>query len=395
MTPEYAAVVAVPGSPVAAFDVPPGVRRVVVGCSGGADSLALLALSVAAGLHVVAVHVDHGLRAGSASERHAVERAAARFGVESVGVAVAVAAGPNLEARARDARLAALETQRAARDLDAVLLGHTRDDQAETVLLNLLRGAGATGLSGIPPTRDRFVHPMLAVSRADTLEVCARCGLRPLRDPMNDDHAFRRVWLRREVLPMLEAGTGRDLRALLARQATVLRDESDYLDGLGAALLREAGGPAGETSIQGRVLAAADIPVARRAVRLWLGSPPPALAEVEAVLAVARGERRAVELSGGERVERSKGRLRHVRGPASSPARALDTWIEHAPPVRWPDGRWMAVLDADVAGDDVALADDRVVVDETGTPLWDVGYGVAVHARVTAATRRYLWARVT
>lgn len=296
---------------LAGFAVPAGARRVVAGCSGGPDSTALLALATASGLDAVAVHVDHGLRAGSEADAGVVEAVARRLGVEAVSVAVQVAPGPGLEARARDARLAALEAQRASREADAVLLGHTRDDQAETVLLNLLRGSAAAGLGGIPPVRDRVVHPILALSRADTEEICARLGLATVTDPMNDDLSFRRVWLRREVIPLLEAGTGRDLRPLLARQAEVLRSESDFLDALARQELAAAGSAPGEPTLDARALAGLHPVLARRVVRVWLGPPPPSLAQVDRVLAVARGECRAAELSGGTRVSRSRGVL-HV-----------------------------------------------------------------------------------
>ena len=127
--------------------------RVVAGCSGGADSLALLALACDAGFDVVAVYVDHGLRAEAAYEAAVVALAAERFGAEARVVTVDVDSGGNLEARARDVRLRALEHERQAVDGNAVLLGHTRDDQAVTVLLNLLRGSGLAGLAGMAPRR--------------------------------------------------------------------------------------------------------------------------------------------------------------------------------------------------------------------------------------------------
>lgn len=408
----------------ARFCLPVPARRVVVGCSGGPDSLALLALAAAAGLDVVAVHVDHGLRAHSQAEAEVVREAASRFGALSGALRVEVAPGPGLEARAREARLAALEERRRAEGADAVLLGHTRDDQAETVLLNLLRGAATTGLAGIPPVRGSFVHPLLDLARADTIEICARLRLTPVHDPMNDDPAFRRVWLRREVVPFLEAGTGADLRAILARQAQILREESALLDALADQELtaadagRAGGGRDGEgvaPSLPCAAVTEPDRALARRVVRRWLGHPPPSVDEVDAVLAVARGEHRAVELAGGVRVERSSGALRCVAGAGSDAVEAtlpgpvrfgtlhLETWVERAPPVAWPRGEWTCVLDADAVGADVRLQRSRlpgrgghaVLTDGAGTPLWVVGYRVAAPGRVTPTTRRYLWAHAT
>lgn len=290
------------------LEVPPDVTApVVVACSGGADSLALLALAVDAGLTPVAVHVDHGLRPGSEREADVVGGAAAVLGARFDARRVHVGAGPNLEARARAARYDALEAARVEHGATAVLVAHTADDQAETVLLNLLRGSGSAGLAGMPARRGPVIRPLLGARRADVLAECARRELVPVEDPSNDDLAHRRNWIRLEVLPLLERGAGRDLTPVLARQAGVLRAESDFLDALARAAWPGEAGP------RARDLAALPDPLARRAVRCWLGPPPPALDEVDAVLAVARGVRRAVDLAGGRRVERRGGVLRVAR----------------------------------------------------------------------------------
>ena len=278
---------------------------VVVACSGGADSLGLLVVAAEAGLAPVAVHVDHGLRPDSARDADVVRDAAHRLDARARSVAVAIEPGGNLEARARDARYAALETARVEEGATAVLVAHTADDQAETVLLNLLRGSAATGLAGMPARRGHVVRPLLGVRRDAVRELCVERGLEPVADPSNDDPAFRRNWVRHEVLPALNAGVQRDLVPVLNRQAAVLRAEADLLDELADALLTAAG----EEPPGARAIAAAHPALARRAVRRWLGAPPPSLAEVERVLAVARCERRAAELAGGRRVWREGGRL--------------------------------------------------------------------------------------
>ena len=268
--------------------------------SGGPDSLALLVLAAAAGCAVSAIHVDHGLRAGSEAEATVVAAAAALVGARFVAQKVSVGAGPNLEARARAARFAVLPP--------GVATGHTMDDQAETILLNLLRGSGADGLAGMEPgTR----HPLLGVRRQETHAVCAAMGLVPVRDPSNDDPSFLRNRVRHELLPLCADVAGRDPVPLLARQAGVLRDEVTLLNGLA----REAA-PDPEDA---RALAALPVALARRAVRQWLqgaggsceGSVayPPSSAEVERVMAVATGGAVATELSGGRRVSRRAGRL--------------------------------------------------------------------------------------
>jgi tRNA(Ile)-lysidine synthase len=259
--------------------------------SGGADSLALLVLARAAGLTVTAVHVDHGLRPESGAEAGVVADAARRFGAGFRAARAVVPPGPNLEARARAARFAVLPPD--------VLTGHTADDQAETVLLNLLRGAGLDGLAGM--SHDR--HPILAVRRSETRALCSEVGLVPVQDPSNADPAFRRNRIRHELLPFLDELAGRDVAPVIVRQADLLRAEAALLDGLAAHI----------DVTDARILASAPPALARRAIRRWLragAAHPPDAAAVERVLAVARMEQRACEVNDGRRVSRSSGRLR-------------------------------------------------------------------------------------
>lgn len=271
--------------------------------SGGADSLALLVLAVAAGLEVGAIHVDHGLRPGSAAEADAVAVAATGLGARFTGVRVTVEPGPNLEARARAARYAALPL--------GVLTGHTLDDQAETVLLALLRGSGLDGLAGMRsgPQPNR---PLLALRRSETSAVCAAAGLTPLADPSNDDPRFRRNRIRHELLPLLDDIAARDVAPVLARQAALLRDEADLLDELAAAV----------DPTDARALTLAPVALARRSVRRWLaellGGYPPDAAAIDRVLRVAAGEALACEIAGGVTVRRSSQRLIAVLGAASA-----------------------------------------------------------------------------
>lgn len=276
---------------------PPAGAPLACAVSGGADSLALLVLAAAAGCDVTAHHVDHGLRPGSAAEAAVVAAAADRFGARFVAHVVDIGAGPNLEARAREARRAVLPEE--------VATGHTADDQAETILLNLLRGAGLDGLAGMRPGPAK---PILALRRAETRALCDRLGLEPLRDPSNADPAHRRNRVRHEVLPLLEAVAERDVVAVLARQAGLLRDEADLLDELAATV----------DATDSRAVAAQAPAVGRRVVRrLLAGEHPPDAATVERVLAVARHDAAACEVDGGRRVRRSDGRL-HLEPPLSS-----------------------------------------------------------------------------
>lgn len=278
---------------------PPAGTAVACGVSGGADSLALLVLAAGAGLDVTAVHVDHGLRDGSDAEADVVAAAAAGCGARFRSERVVVAAGGDLEARARAARHAVLPPD--------VLLGHTADDQAETVLLALLRGAGADGLRGMR----RRQHPILDLRRTDTEEICHEAGLTPIHDPSNDDDRFRRNRIRHELLPLLADVADRDVVPLLVRAAALLGDDADHLDALAAAI----------DPTDAVALAAAPIALARRAVRTWLRAldpdrHPPDAASVERVLAVARGDAVAAQVTGGIEVRRSRQRL--DAGPAAT-----------------------------------------------------------------------------
>lgn len=267
---------------------PPAGTAVTCAVSGGADSLALLVLAVAAGCEVTAVHVDHGLRPGSAAEAGVVGDAAARLGAGFRAETVDVAPGPNLEARARAARYAVLPA--------GVLTGHTADDQAETVLLNLLRGAGLDGLAGMRQEG----HPILDLRRAETEAVCAGEGLAPVTDPSNTDPAHRRNRVRHELLPLLNRIAERDVVPILARQAALLRDDADALD-------------IGLDPTDALVMAHSPPALARRAVRRWLSEGqdhPPDAATVERVLAVARKEARATDVGAGRRVARTRNVLR-------------------------------------------------------------------------------------
>ena len=259
--------------------------------SGGPDSLALLVLAVAAGCDVTAVHVDHRLRDGSAAEADVVRDAAARYGAAFLSTTVDVAPGPNLEARARAARYAVLPPD--------VLTGHTADDQAETVLLNLLRGAGLDGLAGMRADG----HPLLALRRHETVDLCAVEGLHPVVDPSNSDPAHRRNRVRAELLPLLNDIAQRDVAAVLARQAALLRDDAEVLDQLAST----------RDPTNAHLLAFTRPALARRAVRAWLTEGqdhPPDAATVERVLAVARNEAKGCDVGGGRRVARTRNVLR-------------------------------------------------------------------------------------
>jgi tRNA(Ile)-lysidine synthase len=276
---------------------PPAGARVDLAVSGGGDSLGLLLLALEAGLAPTVHHVNHHARAASDGDAALVASVGARLGVSVVVHDVDVAPGANFESRARAARRASLPA--------GAMTGHTMDDLAETMVLNLLRGAGVDGLSPMvgDPTK-----PLLALRRGEVRGVVARAEIAAAVDESNDDPSFARNRVRAEVLPLLNDVAGRDVVPLLARAAGVLAADRRWLDAL-------ADGPD---------LAGADCrelsewPEAR--LRRWLrarlvapdagdGAHPPSAAEVERALGVVRGEATATELAGGRRLSRSGQRL--------------------------------------------------------------------------------------
>ncbi|MBI4883803.1 MAG: tRNA lysidine(34) synthetase TilS [Actinobacteria bacterium] len=286
---------------------PPAGTAVSCAVSGGADSTAMLALAVAANCHATAIHVDHGLRDDSAAEAAIVEATALRLGAAFRSVRVEVGRGPNQEARARAARYGALPTD--------VMTGHTADDQAETLIVNLLRGAASAGLGAMRPGPRR---PILALRRHETAALCAELGLTVVHDPSNDDPRHLRNRVRHELLPLIADMSRRDPVPVLVRQADIARADADFLDDLAKEV----------DPTDAHSLMAAPKALARRAVRRWLSADhPPDAATVERVLAVAGGEAVATDIGGGKSVRRSRQKLSVVMsttpdvGPTNTPNR--------------------------------------------------------------------------
>jgi tRNA(Ile)-lysidine synthase len=238
-----------------------GGDRWCVGLSGGADSLALTA--VAAQLRpTTALIVDHGLQPNSAAVAERARVYALELGcvgAQVLGVTVGSAGGP--EGAARTARYGALESARAGAP---VLLAHTLDDQAETVLLGLGRGSGARSLAGMRGYDPPWCRPLLGIRRTVTAAACAELGLAPWQDPHNTDPRFTRVRLRTEVLPLLEQVLGGGVAEALARTATALREDGEALDTAAA----EIEAPAGALPIEN--LDGLSAAVRRRVIRAWL-----------------------------------------------------------------------------------------------------------------------------
>jgi tRNA(Ile)-lysidine synthase len=245
--------------------------EVAVAVSGGADSLALAAaagyLTPKLGLRLHGFVVDHGLQSDSADVARRAAAVLDELGVPEVRVLpVEVTGSGGMEAAARRARYAALRAALPAPDA-LVLLGHTRDDQAETVLLGLGRGSGPRSIAGMRELDPPWARPLLGVSRVTTVAACARLGLRPWADPHNVDPRFTRVRLRSEVLPLLEDVLAGGVADALARTAAQLREDVDALDSWADKVLTSANTDNGLD-----VDALKDVPptIRRRVLRRWL-----------------------------------------------------------------------------------------------------------------------------
>lgn len=231
--------------------VPDPGATVLVACSGGADSLALLSAAVFEGHkdghRVIGVTVDHGLQEGSAEHAaHVVAQMAGLGADETASARVQVdPAGLGVEAAARRARYAVLEQLREHFGAAVVLLGHTRDDQAETVLLGLARGSGARSIAGMRRSFDHYARPLLDVARADTVAACLAENIAFWEDPHNSDPGYARVRVRQRVLPVLEDELGPGIAATLARTADQVRADVEALDALAATAYAGLGRPEG------------------------------------------------------------------------------------------------------------------------------------------------------
>jgi len=315
-------------------DLDPG-AAVVVACSGGADSLALLAGTVfeghKAGLPVIGATVDHGLQDDSeARARRVVEQMAALGADGTYGVRVHVQdpGGHGPEAAARHARYAVLGQVAERAGAPVVLLGHTRDDQAETVLLGLARGSGGRSIAGMRRAYQddtgpvSYRRPLLDVSRTATEAACLTQGIEYWTDPHNSDPAYTRSRVRQRVLPVLEEELGPGVAAALARTADSLREDMELLDDTAEAAYRSLVEPASGVEAEG--LAAQPTPIRRRVLRLLAlaaGAPASELTRehvlaVDALVTDWRGQR-WIDLPGHLRAVRRDGHIRVEAAPAA------------------------------------------------------------------------------
>ena len=296
---------------------------VLVAVSGGADSLALasavLTEAKQSAITPIAVTIDHQLQSGSGAQAEKVEKQLKEMGYDKVIVKqVVVTTESGLEAGARDARYQALSACAAQEKATKVFLGHTRDDQAETVLLGLARGSGTRSLSGMAIENGIYLRPLLHITRAETVAACKELGIEPWNDPHNSNTEFSRIRVRAEILPVMEDKLGPGIAAALARSAGILRDDADALDEIAQSEI-SASDLANLDCEHLATLARAIRSRVLRAALYAAGAPSGSitadhLAAVEALVTSWHGQG-AVSLPGGVKVERISGRLSLLAQP--------------------------------------------------------------------------------
>jgi len=290
---------------------------VLVAVSGGADSLALAAALVpeskSALINLVGVTIDHQLQKSSGEQATKVFAQLSELGISQIEIIkVDVEMVDGLEASARRARYAALDAVAEKLNANLIFLGHTLNDQAESVLLGLARGSGARSLSGMARCTGKYCRPLLEITRSETLAACAENNLTPWIDPHNSDSQFARVRVRTDALPKLEESIGPGITEALARSADLLRDDADALDGWAVQVAAEL------DLADLEITALAELPkaVRTRLLRMAIyaaGAPMGSItadhvASVEALVTSWHGQG-ACSLPGGVKVSRISGRL--------------------------------------------------------------------------------------
>ena len=290
---------------------------IVVAASGGADSMALAAALIpeaeSKALNCIAVVIDHGLQPNSADVAQDAKQSLLRLGYSQVEVRrIQVEITDGVEASARRARYAALNQIAADHGASAIFLGHTRDDQAETVLLGLARGSGTRSLSGMAKRIDNYRRPLLGITRAETEAACEELGIKFWRDPHNQSMEFARVRVREKILPMLESELGPGIADALSRSAKLLRDDADALDQWAEEVIDELDPMELDIATLESLPRAVRSRVIRRAIYL-AGAPAGSLSAehlepVEALITGWKGQG-AIALPGGVTITRISGRL--------------------------------------------------------------------------------------
>ena len=314
-------------SPTPLYEIRLAVRReledlnagdtVIVAASGGADSSALAAGLLpeckAKAIKLIALIIDHGLQKNSADVAHEAKKELNKIGIENVEIRkITVQVTDGLEASARRARYAALNDVAQLHNAVAIFLGHTKDDQAETVLLGLARGSGTRSLSGMAQRIDIYRRPLLSISREQTEAACEEIGIKFWRDPHNQSMEYTRVRVRENVLPMMEKEIGPGVSDALVRSAKLLRDDADALDQWADEVFDELDPISLDIPTLESLPRAIRTRVLRKAIYL-AGAPSGSLSAdhiepVESLITAWKGQG-PVSLPGGVTIERISGRL--------------------------------------------------------------------------------------
>jgi tRNA(Ile)-lysidine synthase len=295
----------------------------IVAVSGGADSLALAYALIkeapSLAITLIAVTIDHQLQTGSGDQAKKVQEQLKSMGYQEVIVEkVSVVEKSGVEADARTARYAALDSIAHAYGASQIFLGHTRDDQAETVLLGLARGSGTRSLSGMATVNGKYARPFLQLTRSQTVAACDEAAITPWNDPHNANEKFSRVRVRNKVMPVMEDEIGPGIAAALARSAAILRDDADALDEMAQAVISRVD----LSDLDCAALAELPRAIRSRILRAAIyaaGAPSGSvsadhLSGVEALVTSWRGQGEA-SLPGGVKVARISGRLSLLARP--------------------------------------------------------------------------------
>ncbi len=295
----------------------------IVAVSGGADSLALAQVLIKEApqlaITLIAVTIDHQLQTGSADQAKKVQEQLKSMGYQEVIIEkVSVIEKSGVEADARTARYAALDSIALAYGASQIFLGHTRDDQAETVLLGLARGSGTRSLSGMATVNGKYARPFLQLTRSQTVAACDEAAITPWNDPHNANEKFSRVRVRNKVMPVMEEEIGPGIAAALARSAAILRDDADALDEMAQAVISRVD----LSDLDCAALAELPRAIRSRILRAAIyaaGAPNGSvsadhLSGVEALVTSWRGQGEA-SLPGGVKVTRISGRLSLLARP--------------------------------------------------------------------------------
>ena len=295
----------------------------IVAVSGGADSLALAYVLIKEApnlaITLIAVTIDHQLQSGSGDQAKKVQEQLKAMGyLEVIIEKVSVVEKSGIEADARTARYAALDAIAHAYGASQIFLGHTRDDQAETVLLGLARGSGTRSLSGMATVNGKYARPFLQLTRLQTVAACVEAEITPWNDPHNANEKFSRVRVRNKVMPVMEEEIGPGIAAALARSAAILRDDADALDEMAQAVISRVD----LSDLDCAALAELPRAIRSRILRAAIyaaGAPSGSvsadhLSGVEALVTSWRGQGEA-SLPGGVKVARISGRLSLLARP--------------------------------------------------------------------------------